>query len=112
MQQHYIVYLFSESMERQGIHMDFFEKLGDTISAKGKEVADKARDTADILSLKSQISTCEEVIKKNYMEIGKLFYEQYGEDPDAPFEKQRKAIKNARVGARELQAKVDRLKGL
>lgn len=92
--------------------MDFFEKLGDTVSAKGKEVAGKARDTADILSLKGQISTCEEVIKKNYMEIGKLFYEQYGEDPDAPFEKQRTAIKNARVGVRELQAKIDRLKGL
>lgn len=92
--------------------MDFFEKLGDTISTKGKEVADKARDTADILSLKGQISTCEEVIKKNYMEIGKLFYEQYGEDSDAPFVKQRTAIKNARVGVRELQAKIDRLKGL
>lgn len=92
--------------------MDFFEKLGDAISTKGKEVADKARDTADILSLKGQISTCEEVIKKNYMEIGKLFYEQYGEDPDAPFVKQRTAIKNARVGVRELQAKIDRLKGL
>ena len=39
--------------------MDFFEKLGDTISAKGKEVADKAKDQAEILSLKGQISTCE-----------------------------------------------------
>lgn len=92
--------------------MDFFEKLGDTISTKGKEVADKAKDTADILSLKGQISTCEEVIKKNYMEIGKLFYEQYGGDPDAPFEKQRTAIKNARAGVSELQAKIDRIKGL
>ena len=92
--------------------MDFFEKLGDTISVKGKEIADKAKDTAEILSLKSQISTCEEVIKKNYLEIGRLFYEQYGENPDAPFEKQRNAIKNARVGARELQSKIDQLKGL
>lgn len=92
--------------------MEFFEKLGDTISAKGKEVADKAKDTAEILSLKSQISTCEEVIKKNYLEIGRLFYEQYGENPDAPFEKQRNAIKNARVGVSELQAKIDQLKGL
>lgn len=92
--------------------MDFFEKLGETITAKGRQVADKAKDTAEILNLKSQISTCEEVIKMNYLEIGRLFYEQYGEDADAPFEKQRKAIKNARIGANELQAKVDRLKGL
>ena len=95
-----------------GFEMDFFEKLGDTISAKGKEVADKAKDQAEILSLKGQISTCEEVIKKNYLEIGKLFYEQYGNDADAPFEKQRTAITNARIGARELQKKIDELKGL
>ena len=92
--------------------MDFFEKLGNTISARGKQVADKAKDTAEILNLKSQIATCEEVIKMNYMEIGRLFYEQYGEDADAPFEKQRNAIRNARIGVNELQAKIDRLKGL
>ncbi|MCH5342248.1 MAG: hypothetical protein J1E01_12360 [Acetatifactor sp.] len=92
--------------------MDFFEKLGDIISTKGKQVADKAKDTAEILNLKSQIATCEEVMKMNYVEIGKLFYEQYGEDGDAPFEKQRNAIKNARNGISELQAKIDRLKGL
>ena len=92
--------------------MDVFERLGDTISTKGKEAADKARNAAEILSLRSQISTCEEVIKKNYLEIGRLYYERYGQDPDAPFEKQRKAIQNARTGAESLQAQIDRLKGL
>ena len=92
--------------------MDFIEKLGDTISAKGKEVADKAKDTAEILRLKGQISTCEEVIKKNYLEIGKLFFEQYGDDPDAPFEKQRTAILNAQTGVKELQEKINGLKGI
>ena len=92
--------------------MDFFEKLGDTISAKGKEVADKAKDAAEILRLKSQISTCEEVIKKNYLEIGKLFFEQYGEEPEAPFEKQCTAIRNARDGVKALQEKIDELKGI
>lgn len=92
--------------------MDFIEKLGDTITTKGKQVADKAKDTAEILSLKSQIATCEEVIKMNYLEIGRLFYEQYGEDADAPFEKQRNAIKNARIGINELHAKIDQVKGL
>ena len=48
--------------------MDFIEKIGDTISAKGKEAADKAKELAEIASLKSQIGTCEEIIKKNYME--------------------------------------------
>lgn len=92
--------------------MEFFEKIGDTISAKGKEAADKAKDLAEIASLKSQISTCEEVMKKNYLEIGRLYYEQYADVPDAPFEKQCKAIKNAKNGVEDLQQKIKEIKGI
>lgn len=92
--------------------MDFFEKIGDTVSAKGKEAADKAKDFAEIVSLKSQISTCEEVMKKNYLEIGRLYYEQYADVPDAPFEKQCRAIKNAQNGVEELQQKIKEIKGI
>lgn len=92
--------------------MDFLNKLGDTITAKGKEVADKAKETAEIVNLKSQISTCEEVIKKNYLEIGKMYFEQYGDMPEEGFEKQCTAIKNAQNGVKELQKQIDELKGL
>ncbi len=92
--------------------MEFFERLGDTISSKGKEVAGKAKETAEIMNLKSQISTCEEVIKKNYLEIGRLYFEHHGDDPEELFAKQCNAVKNARNGVAELQDKIDRLKGL
>ena len=59
--------------------MDFFEKVGETVTEKGKEVADKARETAEIIRLKSQIATCEEVMKKNYLEIGKAYYREFGD---------------------------------
>lgn len=91
--------------------MDFFDRIGDVISEKGKEVAGKAKEVAAVANLKSQISTCEEVIKKNYLEIGKLFMEQYGDDEDAPFEKQRTAIRNAQKGVRELREKIAKIKG-
>ncbi|MBR1771721.1 MAG: hypothetical protein IJ747_06795 [Lachnospiraceae bacterium] len=92
--------------------MDFIEKIGDTITANGKKAADKAKELAEIANLKSQIASCEEVIKKNYMEIGKLFMEQYKDAEDAPFEKQRKAILNAQAGVDDLQAKIREIKGL
>lgn len=92
--------------------MDFFEKIGDTITTKGKEVSDKAKELAEIANLKSQISTCEEVIKKNYLEIGRLFMEQYKDAEDAPFEKQRKAILNAQAGVEDLQRQIREIKGL
>ena len=53
--------------------MDFFEKVGETITGKSKDIVDKAKDLAEIASLRSQIGTCEEVIKKNYLEIGRLY---------------------------------------
>ena len=40
--------------------MDFLDKLGETITAKGREVSGKAKDMAEIANLKSQINTCED----------------------------------------------------
>ncbi len=92
--------------------MDILEKIGDTISEKGKEAADKAKEIAEIVSLRGQIATCEEVIKKNYLEIGKLYYELYGEMAEESFAKQCNAVRNARHGVEELQQKIDDIKGL
>ena len=38
----------------------FVTRVGETISAKGKEVTDKAKEFAEIANLRSQINTCEE----------------------------------------------------
>lgn len=92
--------------------MDYLDKLGETVAAKGRVAADRAKDVAEVVKLKRQIATCEEVMKKNYLEIGKLYFEQYGNAPDALFEKQCRAIANARNGVNELRKKVDEKKGL
>ena len=52
--------------------MDFFEKIGETVMNVGKEASGKAKELVELASLKSQIHTCEEVIKKNYQEIGNV----------------------------------------
>lgn len=90
--------------------MDFMEKVGEVISDKGREAVDKTKALAEIVSLKGQIAACQEVIKKNYLEIGRLYYEECRDAEDAPFGKQREAITNARRGVEELQAKIDELK--
>lgn len=97
---------------KEADNMDFIEKLGDTITTKGKEAADKAKEMAEVVNLKSQISTCEEVIKKNYMEIGKIYFEQYGDMPEEPFEKQCRAIRNAKNGVEDLQRQIREIKGV
>ena len=90
--------------------MDIIEKIGDTITEKGKAAADKAKELAAIANLKSQISTCEEVMKKNYLEIGKIYFEQYSDMPEPPFEKQCEVIKNSQRAIADLQEKIDQVK--
>lgn len=92
--------------------MDFLNKVEETITTTGKVVADKAKEMAEIASLKSQIGTCEDVIKKNYAEIGRMYYEQFGESPDELFAKQCRAIKNAQNGVSELEKKIKDKKGI
>ncbi len=71
------------------------------------DLLDKLRKAVKVLRIKGQISTCEEVINKNYAEIGKLYYEQYGVTPEVIFEKQCRAIKNAENGKKELEKKLE-----
>ncbi len=109
--------------------MDFIEMVGDTIAETGKEVADKAKKLAEIAKLKSRIGTCEEVIRENYLEIGKMYYEDYwkscGEGEKVYeentsqkaenaagtlYEKQCRAISNARRGVKALQEQIREIK--
>ena len=89
---------------------DGYYREGDTITEKGKVAADKAKELAAIANLKSQISTCEEVMKKNYLEIGKIYFEQYSDMPEPPFEKQCETIKNSQRAIADLQEKIEQLK--
>ena len=76
--------------------MDMINMLGDTICEKAKELKEN-------IALRGQIATCEEVIEKNYREIGRSYYEQYGDTQDAEFGKQCRAINNAMNGVKELK---------
>ncbi len=87
-------------------------KLGETISVKGKEVTDKAKDLVEIVNLKSQIKTNEDVMKRNYTEIGRLYYELHGMEPEADYEEQCRAIENAQNVISDLEEKIREIKGI
>lgn len=92
--------------------MDFFNKVEETITTKGQMVVDKAKEMAEIASLKSQIGTCEEVLKKNYAEIGRIYYDNFGNSPEELFVKQCRAIRNAQAGVKDLEQKIKEIKGV
>lgn len=92
--------------------MEFFDKLGDKIATKSKVVAEKAKDVTEVMGLKSKISSQEDIIRRNYIEIGKLFYETFGENPEEPFAQYCVDIKAAKNEIEDLEQKIKNIKEL
>lgn len=92
--------------------MEFFDKLGGTISSKSKQVAQKAKDMAEISKLNGQIVTEEDKIKNAYLAIGKLYYDECYTDPQGAYVNEVEIIKNSNKTIEGLKDKVNQLKGI
>lgn len=55
--------------------MAFFDKVSGTLAARGRDVADKAKELAELNRLNGQIHAQQSKADKIYMEIGKVVYE-------------------------------------
>ena len=91
--------------------MDFFNKVGSSISNKSKDVAKKAKELAEISSLNSQINTQEEIINKICLEIGKTVYEKRDAFSDPELEEKYTAASNAHAEIARLKSKIIFVKG-
>lgn len=91
--------------------MDFFSKLGDTISATGRDVSKKARDLTGIAKLNMDVRAKEEYVLRQYAEIGKQYFEQHKEDAEPDFA-EIKLIKEALEEIEALKSEIADLKGL
>lgn len=83
--------------------MDFFEKLGDTITETGRDVSQKVTDMTEITKLRMDIRSKEESVRKQYLEIGKQYYELHKDDEEPIFEEV--------ALIKETLAKIEELKG-
>lgn len=92
--------------------MDFFNKVGETITNKGKDVARKAKDIAEINNLNAQIAVQEEIIQNVYSEIGRKFYEDNKDKVNMPYQEQCQQIKDAFAEIETLKTTIQTLKGI
>ena len=87
--------------------MDVIEKIGESVYMAGIQVKNKAKEVVDIAILKAQVTTCDEVIRKNYIALGKLYYEKNKDNPNAEHIKHITAIKNAESGKKRLLGEIE-----
>ena len=77
--------------------MDFFDNLRDKLATTGKDVSDKAKETAAIAKLKTQISLEESKLKGLYADLGRAYYEN-------PEDENIEAYKDSIAAVKELVA--------
>ncbi|MBH1940404.1 zinc ribbon domain-containing protein [Mobilitalea sibirica] len=65
--------------------MEFFEKIGEKISTRGKDVAKKAKDMTEIAKLNSKIRDNEGKLKELQLQIGKKFFETNKNNPPVEY---------------------------
>lgn len=91
--------------------MDFFNKVGSSISNKSKDVARKAKELAEISNLNSQINVQQDIIDKICLEIGKIVYEKRENFPDAELKEKYTAASNAHAEIARLKSKIIFVRG-
>ena len=60
--------------------MDFFNKIGKTVSAGVSGTASKAKELTEVQKINSQIHQQQSDIESKYAQMGKIYYEKFGEN--------------------------------
>jgi ribosomal protein L40E len=92
--------------------MDIFNKVGETLSSKGKDVAKKAKDLAELASLRTQITVQENSINHLFQELGKMCYEQHKAGTEEDITEKCDEIDAAKAELERLKKALMTLKGV
>jgi hypothetical protein len=91
--------------------MAFLDNLSKKIGSVAEVAADKAKDLSEIAKLNVKIASEQKQIESQYIEIGKLVFDTYKDDPESPVAGQcRKIVASQNVIA-ECNAKIEQIKG-
>ena len=92
--------------------MAFLEKVGGTLAAKGREVADKAKEMAEVNRLNGQIHSQTNTAEKIYAEIGKMVCENRENWGQLDITGQLEQLDSIQVEIERLQEEILQVKGI
>lgn len=101
-----------ENHTQKGVlKMDFFDKLGNTISAAGKTGLSKAKEIKDTARITLDIQEREGAIRKLYQNLGQAYYQAHKDDENPEYE-QIAEIRAAFEEIGELKSAKDDIRGI
>lgn len=90
--------------------MPFFNDVGKKITQTGQETVQKAKNTTETIKLNGLINDEKQHIDTELLQIGKLYYETCGGQPELPFTQYVESINAANVRIAEYERQVAQLK--
>lgn len=96
---------------KEGLSMTFFDELSRALSDKGKEAAQKAKETAGVLQLKAQIASEKSKLKDLYGAVGVLYYKKHRDEEDNEFQDLFKEIGNVLANVAAMEGKLQEMDG-
>lgn len=92
--------------------MDFFQKIGNTLSNTGKDIAEKTKKLSDTSKLNSEISKQQNAINQAYSQIGKIYFEKYSNLDCSELKELCDSITASNTKINELKKEITQIKGL
>ncbi|MCL1791978.1 MAG: zinc ribbon domain-containing protein [Peptococcaceae bacterium] len=93
--------------------MAFFDDLGKKITQTGQGVAQKTRNVADTVKLNSMISDEKKNVDRAYFQIGKAYFEAYGNNnPDQLFDQMIDGINDSNAKIATYTEQIKQIKGV
>lgn len=92
--------------------MDFFQKIGNTLSNTGKDLAEKTKKLSDTSKLNSEISKQQNAINEAYRQIGKIYFEKYSNLDCSELRELCDSITASNTKIDELKKEINQIKGL
>jgi len=92
--------------------MSIFEGLGKKLTQTGQEAAQKAKNAAESVRLSGMISDEEKRINNVFLQMGKMYFDTYGENPEPAFAQFITDINDARARIVTHSEQIKVLKGI
>lgn len=91
--------------------MAFFDEISKTLADKSRVAAQKAKDVAEVLQLKTQITSDKSKVKELYSAIGAVYFKNHREDAEDEYQLFFPEIEKTLAHIAELEEKVRELEG-
>ncbi len=90
--------------------MEIFNKIGETITSTGKDIAKKAKDIVDVNTVKANINEQKRVIRKAYERIGEAYYKNHVDLGEHDYEIEFETVGEANAKLKELYEQLNTLR--